>query len=794
MEPATQPVWGAHLNKAKLPQNEVSKTSSKKAKAQALGSGGLAKSLSFTADDSSFTSVRTNLKKSKKKKSSSQNVSSFFDTWLDPGGGGDTSAFQIGDIGTVTNSEKQQLGEQPIPKTKSDPLARFDPEISMDSCSQFSSTLPTSNTTAHEGKVTSSSKKPANNQSTTTKSLSFLGTFSSSSTSNPKEISFSSRLGSGKRCFGQMDVSSEDFNAPSKKFKLDDTRDMFADDDEQEDEVERDGGKENNAKYENSKEKTEEKWAEVEKRLTGPTHPQRGDGGLKLDVYELGLEDDDQATGLLPMAASSSRYFASKGQRLEQKMVSGTCNENYQKIDLKKKNFVRGKKTMTGAKHRRIEWKRKQVEKDKANKKAATAESRKKAKAAEKDASACDGTEKKPRKSAAPKKKSVHPKSKKPASKAARNSDQDWNDKKLNDGEDNSNPGESEQTQTLANDDDEGEWGDIDENLLLKAESSAALSISNEDATSSVEPYYRTEGDYNQKEVLAALAKFGHDSFRGGQEESIKRVLCGRSTLVQLATGSGKSLVYQLPAYLYARKQRCITLVVAPLISLMQDQIENLPPFLKGACFHSMQRPKEREAVLENVKTGRLHFLLVSPETLAGGGSLFTQIIKNLPPIAFVCIDEAHCISTWSHNFRPTYLRICKFLHERLGVKTVLGLTASAPEGTLQDVATRLRVDNVVRGPLLPNNLVMTVSKDKNKEDALLDLLRSTPYTDFDSIIVYCTRREVCENLATLIRTQFQERDVSQSVRKTSRCRPTSLVAEAYHAGLSAHKRKTVQV
>ena len=169
------------------------------------------------------------------------------------------------------------------------------------------------------------------------------------------------------------------------------------------------------------------------------------------------------------------------------------------------------------------------------------------------------------------------------------------------------------------------------------------------------------------------------------------------------------------------------------------------------------------------------------------------QIIKSLPPIAFVCIDEAHCISTWSHNFRPTYLRICKFLHDRLGVKTVLGLTASAPEGTIRDVAARLRVDNVVRGPLLPTNLVMTVSKDKNKEDALLDMLRSDPFQDFDSIIVYCTRREVCESLATLIRTQFQERDVAQSVRKTARNRPTSLVAEAYYAGLSAHKRKTVQ-
>ena len=170
-----------------------------------------------------------------------------------------------------------------------------------------------------------------------------------------------------------------------------------------------------------------------------------------------------------------------------------------------------------------------------------------------------------------------------------------------------------------------------------------------------------------------------------------------------------------------------------------------------------------KHEVLENVKNGRLHLLLVSPETLAGGGKMFTQIVKCLPAIAFVCIDEAHCISLWSHNFRPTYLRICKFLHERLGVKTVLGLTASAPESTLKDVAQRLKVDNVVRGPLLPTNLVMTVSKDKQKDTALMALLNSEPFCDFESIIVYCTRREVCETLATAIRTNFQDRDLGLS-------------------------------
>ena len=195
-----------------------------------------------------------------------------------------------------------------------------------------------------------------------------------------------------------------------------------------------------------------------------------------------------------------------------------------------------------------------------------------------------------------------------------------------------------------------------------------------------VDPYFESIDSFNETEIYEALKLFGHDSFRNGQFEAISKILQGESTLVLLATGSGKSLIYQLPAYMLAEKTRCITIVVSPLVSLMEDQIVGLPSFIKAGTLHYNQTSVQRNKVVDQIKSGKLHFLLISPETLAGGGGLFGSLIKDLPPIAFVCIDEAHCVSQWSHNFRPAYLRLCKVIREKLGVRTILGLTATAPE------------------------------------------------------------------------------------------------------------------
>ena len=164
------------------------------------------------------------------------------------------------------------------------------------------------------------------------------------------------------------------------------------------------------------------------------------------------------------------------------------------------------------------------------------------------------------------------------------------------------------------------------------------------------------------------------------------------------------------------------------------------------------------------VKSGRLHFLLVSPEAVAGGGGAFGALLPHLPPIAFVCIDEAHCVSHWSHNFRPSYLRLAKIIREKLGVATILGLTATAPESITKSVSHHLGVpsDGVIRGPLLPGNLLLTVSRDPTRDRALIQMLGEGSLSDCESVIVYCTRRDECERLATLIRTQLQARDLNQ--------------------------------
>ncbi|NWW17034.1 RECQ4 helicase, partial [Falcunculus frontatus] len=155
------------------------------------------------------------------------------------------------------------------------------------------------------------------------------------------------------------------------------------------------------------------------------------------------------------------------------------------------------------------------------------------------------------------------------------------------------------------------------------------------------------------EEVLEALRIFGYDSFRPGQAEAIMRILSGLSTLVVLSTGMGKSLCYQLPAFLYHKNSGSICLVISPLVSLMDDQVSGLPRCLKAVCIHSNLSQSQREAAMEKVRNGRAQILLLSPEALVGSGSYSLFFRDRFPPVAFACLDEAHCVSQWSHNFRP---------------------------------------------------------------------------------------------------------------------------------------------
>ncbi|XP_069802330.1 ATP-dependent DNA helicase Q4 isoform X2 [Dendropsophus ebraccatus] len=316
-------------------------------------------------------------------------------------------------------------------------------------------------------------------------------------------------------------------------------------------------------------------------------------------------------------------------------------------------------------------------------------------------------------------------------------------------------------------------------------------------------------------EVYAALRELGYQKFRPGQEEAVMRILSGLSSLVILSTGMGKSLCYQLPAYMYAMRSRCITLVISPLVSLMDDQVSGLPSKLKAVCVHSNMTRAQREAAMDKVKQGKVHVVLLSPEALVGGGQSGTSCLPpadQLPPVAFACIDEVHCVSEWSHNFRPCYLRLCKVLRERLGVSCLLGLTATATLSTAQDVARHLEIpddgDVPVRLAAVPPNLHLSVSMDRDRDQALVTLLKEERFGSLDSIIIYCTRREETQRLSAMLRTCLQGVTVIKTraddevlgspdrkkleARKKIR-RPLKWMADSYHAGLSSAERRRVQ-
>ncbi|XP_070923671.1 ATP-dependent DNA helicase Q4 isoform X2 [Macaca nemestrina] len=262
-------------------------------------------------------------------------------------------------------------------------------------------------------------------------------------------------------------------------------------------------------------------------------------------------------------------------------------------------------------------------------------------------------------------------------------------------------------------------------------------------------------------EVFQALEQLGHQAFRPGQERAVMRILSGISTLLVLPTGAGKSLCYQLPALLYARRSPCLTLVISPLLSLMDDQ----------------------------VRAAQVHVLMLTPEALVGAGGLSPA--TQLPPVAFACIDEVHCLSQWSHNFRPCYLRVCRVLRERMGVHCFLGLTATATRRTASDVAQHLAVNEEpgLHGPApVPANLHLSVSMDRDTDQALLTLLQGKRFRNLDSIIIYCNRREDTERIAALLRTCLH---AAQGPGPGGRAPKTT--AEAYHAGMCGRERQRVQ-
>lgn len=333
----------------------------------------------------------------------------------------------------------------------------------------------------------------------------------------------------------------------------------------------------------------------------------------------------------------------------------------------------------------------------------------------------------------------------------------------------------------------------------------------------SVRPLFNKDTAVDENMIDEALAEMRHSSFRPNQRETITRILQGRSTLFISPTGSGKSLCYQLPAYLYHRNRNYMTIVVSPLIALMEDQIKNFPSPLKAVSLHSGNNRRQKQNALDQLKNGEAQVVFISPEAIVAG-VLDVEDLKNLPPVGFACIDEAHCLSEWSHNFRPAYLQFFKILREQMCIKTFLGLTATSTKATTFAIARNLVINpetDVIGCTTVPENLILSVSFEVNKEKALIDLLKSPTFRIMPSIIVYCNRRDETDKVASRIRTSMQaycnyievpertkplaSKDDSISL-NGSNSSPSdkatmklSWHAESYHAGLSLETRKRIQ-
>lgn len=259
---------------------------------------------------------------------------------------------------------------------------------------------------------------------------------------------------------------------------------------------------------------------------------------------------------------------------------------------------------------------------------------------------------------------------------------------------------------------------------------------------------------------------FGFPAFRSGQEEIIDRLLNGTHTLCVMPTGSGKSLCYQIPALILDR----ITVVVSPLVALMDDQVAGLKANgINAACIHSNRsRAKNVEDWLQ-VRDGTVKLLYLSPERLMTERMLAQ--LEKLEPAMFV-VDEAHCISKWGTSFRPEYEALSA-LNDRFPNATLAAFTATADMATRQDIATKLfrgRGDIVVHGFDRPN-LWLGVDAKTNWHQQLLNFVEPRRSR---AGIVYCLSRRLTEEVATFL----SERGYR---------------ALAYHAGLAAETRKENQ-
>ena len=262
----------------------------------------------------------------------------------------------------------------------------------------------------------------------------------------------------------------------------------------------------------------------------------------------------------------------------------------------------------------------------------------------------------------------------------------------------------------------------------------------------------------NYQEILKSY--WGYDDFRGIQREIIESIGSGHDTLGLMPTGGGKSITFQVPAL--AQDGTCI--VITPLIALMKDQVDNLRRRgIKAAAIYSGLSHEEILTTLENAIFGGIKLLYVSPERLSS--ELFQTKLRHMK-ISFITVDEAHCISQWGYDFRPSYLQIAN-IRKLIPDAPVLALTATATPQVVEDIKIRLNNEksdfNTFKMSFERKNLAYVVRQAEDKIGELLHILRSTK----GSTIVYARSRRRTKEYAELIKE-------------------AGITATFYHAGLDA--------
>ncbi|KAJ4710900.1 DNA helicase, ATP-dependent [Melia azedarach] len=306
--------------------------------------------------------------------------------------------------------------------------------------------------------------------------------------------------------------------------------------------------------------------------------------------------------------------------------------------------------------------------------------------------------------------------------------------------------------------------GDEDEDGLI-IETVEHKQKNNRAASELVDEAVRAVRNEVSDENLGSLLKlvYGYDSFRDGQLEAIKMVLDKKSTMLVLPTGAGKSLCYQIPAMVLPG----LTLVVSPLVALMIDQLRQLPPVIQGGFLSSSQRPEEVTETLRLIQEGAIKVLFVSPERFLNAE--FLSIFSASSLISLLVVDEAHCISEWSHNFRPSYMRLrASLLRARLNVKCILAMTATVTTTSLHDVMSALEIpsSNLIQKAPLRDNLHLFISlSGNNRMKDLLMLMKSFPFKEVQSIIIYCKFQNYHSGIPAKDRSRIQELFSSNKIR-----------------------------